>query len=194
MKFAVMLLLAAATWGQALELSVGGGVANLSNRGLGRINQSGSGDDYSLDGGFRLVFRMTTNSGDHFGHEFGYGYNRTQLVERQSAGGFSQGMATHNGFYNYLAYATREGSRVRPFATGGLHFANYVPPGASATSGQGSTKFGVNYGGGVKFRVSEKWMFRIDGRQYINPKPFGLIDPRGWIRTNELSASIAFVL
>ncbi|MBM3787010.1 MAG: porin family protein [Acidobacteria bacterium] len=194
MKSLLLAVAGCAMWGQMLELSVGGGVANLSNSGLGRVSAAATGDEFSLRGGFRLVFRMTTNAGDHFGHEFGYGYNRTGLRQQEGDAFTQTGMATHNGFYNYLVYATREGSRVRPFATGGGHFANYVPPGASASSGQGSSKFGVNYGGGVKFRVSERWMFRIDGRQYTNPKPFGLRGANGWIKTNELSASIAFVL
>ena len=62
--------------------------------------------------------------------------------------GRAGGMAIHQGFYNFLVYATREGKRVRPFATGGAHFANFVPPGATATYGQGDNQFGYNYGGG----------------------------------------------
>jgi hypothetical protein len=46
-------------------------------------------------------------------------------------------MAIHQGFYNYLVYATKEGFRVRPFATGGGHFSNFVPPGVSVTQGGG---------------------------------------------------------
>ena len=78
-----------------------------------------------------------------------------------------------SGFYNLLAYATPEGTRIRPFVTGGGHFSNFVPPGSSASYGQGSTKFGVNYGGGVKARISEKYQVRVDFRQYVTGKPFG---------------------
>ena len=189
------LLLAIPVWSQALEMAVGGGVSRLTNGGLGKVDAaSAQQNDYSLKGGFRLVMRMTMNSGDFKGHETGYAYNRTQLV--QNGFGFSSqtGMAIHQGFYNYLLYPTREGSRIRPFAAGGVHFANYVPPGASATSGGGSTKFGVNYGGGIKIRVSERFLLRFDARQFLNPKPFGLINPGGWIRMNESSTSLAFVL
>ena len=183
-------------WSQVLELSVGGGQARLSNSGLGKVDAASTQkDDYGLKGGFRLVMRMTTNSDGRTGHEFGYAYNRTQLVQNSSDGVTSQqGMAIHQGFYNYLLYATKEGSRVRPFGTGGVHFANYVPPGASATQGGGSTKFGVNYGGGLKVRVSERFQLRFDVRQYTNPKPFGLINPGGWIRMMEYSTALSFVL
>ena len=81
-------------------------------------------------------------------------------------------MAIHQGFYNMLVYATPEGSRFRPFATGGGHFSNFVPP-CSAQYGQGSNKFGVNYGGGLKVRVSDKFLVRADYRQYLTGKPFG---------------------
>ena len=191
----LVLLLAVPAWSQALEMAVGGGVSRLTNGGLGKVDAaSAQQDDYSLKGGFRLVMRMTMNSGDFKGHETGYAYNRTQLVQNGEGVSSQTGMAIHQGFYNYLLYPTREGSRIRPFAAGGVHFANYVPPGASATSGGGSTKFGVNYGGGIKIRVSEKFLLRFDARQFLNPKPFGLINPGGWIRMNEYSTSLAFVL
>ena len=189
------LLLAIPAWSQALEMAVGGGVSRLTNGGLGKVvAASAQQNDYSLKGGFRLVMRMTMNSGDFKGHETGYAYNRTQLVQNGEGASSQTGMAIHQGFYNYLLYPTREGSRIRPFAAGGVHFANYVPPGASATSGGGSTKFGVNYGGGIKIRVSERFLLRFDARQFLNPKPFGLINPGGWIRMNEYSTSLAFVL
>lgn len=185
--------------GQAMELSAGGGQHRLANAGLGKTSAlSNQKDDYALEGGFRFVMRMTVNARDFTGHEFGYAYNRTQLLFNEIGDTgilvSKTGMAIHQGFYNYLLYATREGSRIRPFAAGGVHFSNFVPPGSSATSGGGSTKFGVNYGGGLKFRLSEKFMFRLDLRQYTNPKPFDLIDKTGWIRQTEYSASLAFVL
>jgi Outer membrane protein beta-barrel domain len=196
MKKILLLLFTLPVFSQVLELGVGGGQSRLSNAGLGKVDATSTQpDDYSLKGGFRINFRVTTNSGDFTGHEFGYAYNRTQLVQNvNGSAGAQQGMAIHQGFYNYLLYPTREGKRIRPFAAGGVHFANYVPPGASAAQGGGSTKFGVNYGGGLKIRVSEKFLWRFDVRQYTNPKPFGLIDARGWIKMNEFSTSLAFVL
>lgn len=191
----LLVLLTVPAWSQALEMAVGGGITRLSNAGLGKVDpNSTQQDDYSLKGGFRIVMRMTFNSGQFTGHETGYAYNRTQLVQHSEGLTSQTGMAVHQGFYNYLLYPTREGSRIRPFATGGVHFANFVPPGSSATSGGGSTKFGVNYGGGLKIRVSERFQLRFDARQYRTPKPFGLINPGGWIRMNEFSTSLAFIL
>ena len=181
------LLLAAfsfAAHGQVAEFSVSGGVSKLQNKEL----VSG----LSLDDGWRLAFRIGLNSWNFFGQEFGYAYNRTKLV----SGGEEAGMAIHQGFYNLLAYATPEGTRIRPFVTAGGHFSNFVPPGASATQGQGSTKFGVNYGGGIKARVSEKFQVRADFRQYVTGKPFGDSLPglSGSLRQNEISVGFGFVL
>jgi opacity protein-like surface antigen len=184
----VVLLLAASSFfanAQVAEFGLGGGVSNLSNKDLGA--------NYSLDDGWSMIFRLTVNNWTHMGQEFGYGYNRTKLLlGNQSQGG----MAIHQGFYNFLLYATPEGTRVRPFATGGGHFSNFVPPGASATQGGGENKFGFNYGGGIKVRVTEKWLFRVDYRQFVQGKPFQdfLQGPGGKLKMNQISAGISFIL
>jgi hypothetical protein len=173
--------------GQAFEGAISVGRSLISSKDLG--------SGYSLDDGFRLAFRMTLNNWVFFGQEFGYAYNRTHLNFEQA--GQTQdlgGMAIHQGFYNFLVYGTPEGKIVRPFATGGVHFSNFVPPGASATQGQGSNKFGVNYGGGVKVRVGEKWQVRFDVRQFVTGKPFELPGASGALRQTEISLGLGIVL
>jgi opacity protein-like surface antigen len=186
-KLAVMLFLACASsaWGQLFEVWFNGGESLLSSKGLGTLSPSGgSKNDVTLEDGFRFSFRMTLNNESHFGHEVQYAYSRTQL----NISGSKQGMAIHQGGYNFLIYATPEGTRVRPFATGGVLFANYVPPGSSATSGGGDNKFGFNYGGGVKVRVTSLFGVRFDVRQATTPKPFDLPLREGWLRQTEISA------
>jgi opacity protein-like surface antigen len=168
---------------QVAEFTVSGGVSKLQNEDLGQ--------GFSLDDGWRMAFRIGLNSWAFFGQEFGYAYNRTHLKGQGQDFG---GMAIHQGFYNLLAYATPEGTRVRPFVTGGGHFSNFVQPGASAQQGQGSTKFGVNYGGGIKARVSEKYQVRVDFRQYLQGKPFDIPGASGALRLNEISVGFGFVL
>src|SRR5689334_18616256 len=190
-KLAVMAVLACAgagsAWGQLFEVWFNGGQSLLSNKGLGSFappEQGGTKNDFQLEDGFRFSFRMTLNNESHFGHEVQYAYSRTKL----NSGGVEQGMAIHQGGYNFLLYATHEGARVRPFATGGVMFANYVPPGSSATSGGGDNKFGFNYGGGVKVRLTSLFGVRLDVRQYTTPKPFDLPLREGWLRQTEISA------
>ncbi len=187
-------LTAASAWAQSGEFWFSAGESILSNRGIGSPVLNGTSNDVQLDNGFRFGFRFAFNTGEHIGHEIQYAYSRTDFVDNT---GFllgqvgSAGMAIHTGGYNFLYYATKEGSRIRPFATGGLHFNNYVPPGSSATSGGGSTKFGLNYGAGVKVNITNLLGVRFDVRQYETPKPdFGLFLRNGWLGQTEISAGI----
>ena len=169
---------------QSGDLFVSGGPVHVSNAGLGSLSSSGKKDDFKLDDGFRIGFRFGLNGEGRMGHEFGYGYNRTHLISNSIDQG---GMAIHQGGYNFLLFANRDGSKIRPFATGGGHFNNYVPPGSSASNGGGSTKFGFNYGGGVKVNVGPKFAVRFDVRQYQTGKPFDLLLKSGLFRQLEIS-------
>ncbi len=191
--------------GQSFEGSVSVGQSLQSNATLGQIAAdlaSGTpATSYSLSNGFNIGFRMTLNTWKFFGHEVGYVYNRTHLnLNSLNPTGGSQGsqdlggMAVHQGFYDFLGYATPEGSRFRPFGAVGVHFSNYVPPGSSASYGQGQNKFGIQYGGGIKIKVSGPIGIRFDVHQFTNGKPFGLPGASGWIRQTEISGGVAFMM
>jgi opacity protein-like surface antigen len=195
-RWILALALCASThaFAQVAEFSVSGGQSRLRNNGIGTLSTTGgTKDDVQLRDGFRLGFRLTLNNWRFFGHEFGYGYNRTQF---RIAGSPPQdyGTAIHQGFYDFLVYAAPEGKRVRPFAAGGGQFSNFIFPGGSVSQGGGSTKFGFNYGGGIKARVSQMFMIRLDLRQYQSGKPFGFPLAAGLLRQTEVSAGVAFVL
>ncbi len=150
----------------------------------------GGGEAY-LEDGWRLGARITINPYRFCGHEVGYMYTRANMNYQ----GVSIGEAVHQGFYNFLVYVTPEGSKVRPFFTGGAQFSTFPFPGYSIQSGGSQTKFGVNYGGGIKTRLNEKWLIRIDYRQYASPKPdFFVTETTGWLRMNEVSVGFAFTM
>ena len=196
-KLVVFLALSAAplAFGQAFEGAISGGVSNLTNKDI--IDFGASNGKYTLADGFRLAFRMTVNPYRIFGFELGYAYNRSHLHFVQ--GGVDQdagGMAIHQGFGDALLYATKEGSRIRPFGAVGLNFSNFVPPGASAQYGQGQNKFGFNYGVGVKVKVTGMWQIRFDVRQFNTGKPdFGTgAGIGGRLLQNEISAGVGVAL
>lgn len=193
MKLALVTLLAsAALSAQVFEAGAHGGVSRLSSRNIGTVpNSDGSRAGVELDDGWRFGFRVTLNNYRFMGQEFGYAYNRTRL---RIAGTDSGGTAIHQGLFNWLLYATKEGARVRPFATGGAHFSNFIVPGASVTSGGGDNKIGVNYGGGVKVRLNDKFLIRLDARQYVNGKPFDLRDASGPLKQLEVSIGFSFYM
>ncbi len=177
------------------------GETMASNPGLGTLNcPSGTSasacasigatpNDVTLTDGWHFGFRGGFVSGDHLGYEMGYIYNRTNLRFNEGGGAFAQqGMAYHQVAFNALYYFTGPDAKVRPFVTGGAGFTNYAPPGSSAAYGGGSTKLGVNYGGGVKIKLTAKYGLRFDVRQATTPKPLGLALASGWLRENEFSA------
>jgi opacity protein-like surface antigen len=198
-RWAGLLLVGTATaFAQLGELSISGGRSSMRNNSLGSIaSTDAQGAAVNIDAeaktNFRLGFRFTINSWTFLGHEIGYAYNHGKLSFKTTP---SQevSMPVHQGFYNFLAYATPEGSKVRPFAAGGVHFSTFYPPGTGVFSGNGVTKFGINYGGGLKVRLSEILMLRVDVRDYFQPKPdFGLANLQGWLHMLETSMGLGFV-
>ena len=185
-----VLLCAASAFPQAAEVYVTGGASILSNRAIGHdivtTNGVDSGYDIKLTDGFRIGFRLDMNTGKFYGHEVGYAYSRTQFhIDTPPAQ--EVGTSIHTGFYDFMYHFTPEGSRVRPFVCAGVQFSTFAFPGYSASSGGGSTKFGVNYGAGVKIKLSSLYAIRLDARQYRTPKPFDFPARDGWIRQTEIS-------
>jgi opacity protein-like surface antigen len=196
-----LLAFSSSAFAEGLEFWFNAGQSLVSNPGLGTDQNctttalcqaiGASSKDLQLTDGFRFSFRGDFNTGDHIGYEMGYAYNRAQL-QSNDAGGTQTGMAYHQVMFNMIGYATKEDSRIRPFATAGVGFVTFVQPGASVAQGSGSTKFGFNYGAGVKVKVTGPWALRMDVRQVATPKPFGLPLASGWIRSTEISAGVGF--
>lgn len=177
---------AATAFAQVGEVSLSAGASRLNSNSIGSlVDSTGATTDALVNSNFRIGLRLTINSYRFFGHEFGYAYNHANLT----VGSTQYGMPIHQGMYNFLAYATPEGSKIRPYAAGGVHFSTFYPPGASVFQGNGITKFGYNYGAGVKVRVSETWMTRFDFRDYVTGKPdLGLSNVSGRLHMYEISA------
>jgi outer membrane protein W len=210
-KFAIILALGAfssAAWGQAGELWVSGGASLLQNSGLGTdLAFSNSSNDIKLDDGWRIGVRFNFNVGDHYGAEVGYAWNRTYLNFDAAAGSAigvgtstttigstatatSLAMHMHQGTFDALYYPfTTDKAKVRPFVVAGVQFDNFVPPGGSSYNG--STKFGLNFGGGVKVHIKGMWALRLDAREYFSGKPsFGFANNSGLLWQTEVSAGV----
>jgi len=189
---------------QVGEFSLSGGVSRFGGKSLGTIGNDITSGNININNGFRLALRFTLNSYRFFGHEFGYAYSRSGLKLPASAAAqpATPGQQTqsssdisvpiHQGMYNFLVYATPEGTHVRPFATGGVHFSSFFPPGASAYYGNQITKFGFNYGGGIKFRMTSVWGARLDFRQYNTGQPFDFPNQQGRLKQTEISGGVSF--
>jgi len=189
---------------QVFEASVSGGVSRFSDGQIGYAPGSTPDQQYVMKSGFSLAFRMTLNSWRFFGHEFGYAYSHTSMdipaLTTSIPGGTQATPATnvsvpiHQGFYNFLAYPTPEGSRVRPFAAGGVQFSGFFPPGTSVYYGNQVTKYGFNYGGGLKVRLTSLWGIRLDARYYNMSKPFDFLFHSGRFIQQEYTVGFSFNL
>jgi opacity protein-like surface antigen len=211
---AAVLACSSCAFAQSFEASVGGGQVLIPNKNavIGTAALDPASGNYTMKDGFRLVFRMTLNTWRFMGHEFGYAYTRTSLdapTATVSTGiGGSIGLPgqpistttipaqnisvpTHQGFYDFLAYAIPEGKVIRPFVCGGVQFTAFSQPG---DYGNHETKYGINYGGGVKVKVKENWGFRLDARQYNMGKPFNLPNATGRLLMWEVSGAVSFLM
>jgi Outer membrane protein beta-barrel domain len=185
-------------WGQAGEFWFNYGWNFFQNNGLGTtLAFSNSSNDVSLGSGYRFSFRFNFNVKDHFGAEIGYAFNHMSLDFDQAAAAalgsptaLSYAMHMHQGTFNGVYYPlTTTDSKVRPFLTAGVQFDNFVPPGGSSYNG--STKFGANFGGGVKVHIHGIWAARFDAREYVTPKPsFGFANNSGALWQTEVSAGV----
>jgi opacity protein-like surface antigen len=187
--FLVTAFCATAAYAQVGEISLSGGVARYGGGRLGTVDTPTDSGDITMDGGFRLALRFTLNPYRFMGHEFGYGYSRGTV---KCAGCTDVSVPSHQGFYSFLMYATPEGSKVRPFAAGGIGFSSFFPPGSSIYSGNQITKFGINYGGGIKVKLNPIWGMRIDFRQFNTGKPFDFPNQSGRLLQTEISIGASF--
>jgi opacity protein-like surface antigen len=199
---------------QSFEASITGGqtVIPAKNKVLGTYTSDPASGDVWADGGFRLNLRMTLNQWRFFGHEFGYSYTHASVqlpASSLAGGGIGIGpvqpigvttnlpanvisMPAHQGYYDFLAYAAPEGFRVRPFVAAGVQFTAFSQPSSYYYSRE--TKYGVNYGGGLKIKVLENWGIRFDVRQYNMGKPFSLPNASGRFIMWEFGGGISFLM
>jgi len=178
-------------WGQTGEFWFNFGESVLENNGIGTDQAfTGTPHDVQLNDGWRFSFRFGFNQGDHFGHEIQYAFNRTYLQFNDVTPAEKDTMHFHQSGYNFLYYFNTDRAKIRPFATAGVHFDDFVPPGGSINAG-GSNKFGLNFGAGVKFHIKGMFAGRVDAREYMNGKPaFGLGMVQGLLWQTELSAGV----
>lgn len=177
-----------AGFSQVGEISVSGGGLRFSGGSPGTEGAATNSGNVSVKGSVRLDVRLTLNTYRFFGHEFGYGYSRS-TYELPSSGDVS--VPIQQGYYDFLVYATPEGTKVRPFACGGAQFASFFPPGTSAYYGNQTTKFGINYGGGIKVKVSPLLGIRFDVRQYNTGHPFEFSNRSGRLLQTAFTAGVS---
>lgn len=176
-----VLLAGTALWGQdfrpstvELDLGLGAGLfhkrpdplrTKFTNGGLGAI-------------------RLTENIWNHWSLEQSLGINRFANVRfnrliGSDALNSSFDQANYSFMFNPVYHLTERGSRVRPFLTLGAGLMRYVPTDEGRADAlrlgpavlQSSTKAAMNYGGGIKARITDLIGLRFDLRGIWSGNP-----------------------
>ena len=176
---------------QSAELGLTVGWSAFNDSGIGSLTSFEEGLlGANVGNGVRIGARWVTNSWVFLGHEFSYAYQRSSLEIGDQG---SQSMTVQNMYYNFVAHATPEGAPVRPFGTVGVGVSVFFPPGLSSLSGGGDNKFGYNYGGGLKFKLSDRFGLRFDVRDHVTGRPFNLPGASGRFHNVEYSSTFSLL-
>ncbi len=198
--FLLVAILALPALPQSTELGISVGYGSLRDSDLSvrNFDDPAGREAYSLSDGVRVGGRMVFNTRLYLSHEISYAYQHSGLnvVEEVDATVHEQDLGavrTHNMFYNLQLHALPAGSPFRPFVTGGGGFTSFFLPGVPSFSGYGDTKFGYNYGAGIKINLFT-YGFRIDVRNHTTGKPFGQYLPNVEGTLNNLEFSVTYSL
>jgi hypothetical protein len=145
-----------------------------------------------LENGYGVAARLDIHSGRFLAHELSYGFDRDKLT----LAGEDQGAVTvHQFFYDLVLHLTPRETPVRPFVVGGLGFSGFFPPESDLVQTAGITKFGFNYGGGLKFKLHRRLGLRVDIRDHVSNKPniLSLPDVTGKLHQLEFSAGVSLL-
>jgi opacity protein-like surface antigen len=189
----VFLGMAGVSSAQVAEVAVTGGWSVFTDSSLGTVGFGSDLPELELGNGLRIGARLSMNRW-FLGHEISYAWQRTKVfIEEQQP----ESMSIQNFYYNFVVHATPGGTAIRPFVTGGAGVSTFFPPGVSSLSGSGDNKFGFNYGGGVKFRLTDKFGLRLDVRDHVTGRPFenlGINTLDGRFHNVEYSVGFALLL
>jgi opacity protein-like surface antigen len=139
--------------------------------------------------GVRVGVRLSVNR-SHFSHELNYAWQRSKLNLA------SRGVSIHHFYYNAVVHATPKDAAVRPFVTAGGGFSAFFNPGASSLAGISASenKLGYNYGGGIKFRLTDRFGLRLDVRDHVTGAPFERHVENGGGTLHNVEFSVGFAL
>lgn len=184
--FAYGLLAAPAFAQPSYEVGVLGGASgyfpvDVMNAGTGSSGEVGS--EIGYGGGFVLG----QNMGDHWGGELRYLFlkNDYELDAGSQTVNFTG--QSHTVHYDVLFYFSDRDSGVRPYLAGGGGVRNYRGTGTERPDQRftdlviftkaSETELVGDFGLGVKFRIGDNGLFRLEFRDYVTNIPKDVITP-----------------
>jgi len=175
----LLLVMTGVAAAQTFEIGPMGGLSRPSRTALGSLSLSGGrDDDTKMKGEYGYGARFTWNPHQYYGHELGYMRSRATIVAKIRDGSSvtdREGrIYNQQASYNFMMYMMPRGERFRPFITVGLMLTEYGQPGFAEWDAGKSRNYGGNYGGGLKIKLVKNALVRLDARQYLGGKPYGL--------------------
>jgi len=158
--------------------------------------------------GWAASVAVGNNMYSHLGGELRYTYlhNDSKLSSGSAKATF--GGESHAIHYDFLLHATPTGSVIRPYvaAGGGMKFYRgtgtevpFQPLSTTALLTKANEVSGmISFGAGVKLKVSDRILFRVDVHDYLTPFPEKIITPAlnskasGWFNNIVATAGISF--
>ncbi|HEX8984375.1 MAG TPA: hypothetical protein VF767_03050 [Bryobacteraceae bacterium] len=167
---------------QTYEFGIFGGYARFSRPALGSLSpESATDTDTRLKANYVEGAWIGLNTRGYLGNELSYARTNSTLrtTERTLVNGVTvttipeDRIRVDRAAYNFLLFFMPNGSRWRPYVTGGAQAQQYQGPHFAWPRGS-RRHYGVNWGGGIKLIPMAHTLFRLDLREYIGGKPYGL--------------------
>ncbi len=145
----------------------------------------------------------------HFAGELRYTYRDDDVSIQVAGQKVSVNGDSHLVHYDFLFHPTRKAARIRPFLAGGAGIRLFRATGEESVS-EASSQFAVltktdevkpliSAGGGVKAKLTEHTIIRVDFREYSSPFPEKLVSTapgvkvHGWLFDSVPMAGVSFV-
>jgi hypothetical protein len=190
---------------QKYEFAVAGGGSFYQSHTV--TNPKGDADA-GFNNGWAASVAVGNNMYSHVGGEVRYTYLHNDAKLSSGGTNASFGAESHVIHYDFLIHATPVGSHIRPYvaAGGGIKFFRgtgtevpFQPLSTVALLTKTTEVVGLlSVGGGVKFALTNRMMFRVDVHDYLTPFPKKIITPAlnskasGWFNNIVATAGISF--
>jgi len=198
-------LTVAPTFAQKYEFGIAGGGSFYDSKTV--TNPRGSADA-GFNNGFALSVNLGNNMYSHVGGEVRYTYLQNEMKLSSGSSSATFGAQAHAIHYDFLIHATPTEATVRPYVAVGGGIKVYRGTGTEVAvqplssiallTKTNEVQGMLSVGGGVKFRLTDRLMFRADVHDYITPFPKSVITPAqnstvsGWLNNIVVTGGLTF--
>jgi hypothetical protein len=200
-----LVLLVVPAYAQKYEIGVHGGGSMYLSR---EVTAAAGTADAGFKMGFGAGFNLGHNMYERLGGEIRYTYLRNDL--KVSSGGTEVKFAgeSHVIHYDLLVHTADRQSRVRPYVAFGAGVKQFRGTGDEVAyrplqnfaipTKTTEVQPMVSFGGGIKFAISERLVFRADVHDFFTPFPKEVLAPGpgasvgGWLHNIVPTAGITF--